>query len=282
MINSLKNNFEKYLRDQYGETIEALERVFSKLGIDFFLIGALSRDLWLRHLEDLPSLRMTTDIDFAVLVNDNAQYNNIRQSLVETEGFTEDPEPYRLLSPAGIIVDLIPFGKIEKNHEVRLKGKKWIYLTVLGTKEVTELAVQMEDGFRVITLPGLCILKLNSWHDNPGQRGKDIDDFKYILYNYFTITGDEIFVNVEQDWFADPFNERITGARFLGWQMKKILEKNDLLRTNIILALETQLDNFTQDEVDKMFIYNANDPKITLYKQISELLRILSPWSGVP
>jgi hypothetical protein len=48
MTNILKNNFEKFLRDQYGETIESLERVFSGLGIDFFLIGALSRDLWLR------------------------------------------------------------------------------------------------------------------------------------------------------------------------------------------------------------------------------------------
>lgn len=74
MTNILKNDFEKYLRDQYGETIESLERVFSRLGIDFFLIGALSRDLWLRHIDSLPSFRMTTDIDFAVLVNDSAQY----------------------------------------------------------------------------------------------------------------------------------------------------------------------------------------------------------------
>jgi predicted nucleotidyltransferase len=277
MSNSLKNNFEKYLRGCYGETIDALERVFSRLGVDFFLIGALSRDLWLRHLENLPSFRMTTDIDFAVLVNDNAQYNIILQTLVKTEGFIEDPEPYRLLSPAGIIVDLIPFGKIEKNHEVRIKGKKWISLTVLGTQEVTELAVKMEDGFRVITLPGFCILKLSAWHDNPGQRGKDIDDFNYILYHYFAITGDEIFTNVEQDWFADPFNEHMTAARFLGWQMKKVLEKNDQLKTKIILALETQLDEFTQDEVDMMFSNNANDPKITLYKQIAELLKILNP-----
>ncbi len=275
MTNILKKNFEKYLRDQYGETIESLERVFSRLGIDFFLIGALSRDLWLSHLDNLPSFRMTTDIDFAVLVNDNDQYNDILQSLIGSEGFVEDPEPYRLYSSAGIIVDLIPFGKIEKNHEVRIKGKKWTYLTVLGTQEVTGFAVKMDDGFHVITLPGFCILKLNAWNDNPGQRGKDMEDFKYIVEHYFLISGEDIFLNTEDDWFAEPFNEKITGARFLGRQMKKILMMNDQLMINIISALKKQLDNFTFEDIDKMFKINQDDTKITMYKLIAEILFVL-------
>jgi predicted nucleotidyltransferase len=125
MTNILKENFEKYLKARYGSTIDTLSRAFSKFGIDYFLIGALSRDLWVQHIEGLPPIRMTTDIDFAVLVNDRDQYHDIMQHLIDIENFVEDPEPYRLYSPNDIIVDLIPFGKIEKNHEVRIQGKKW-------------------------------------------------------------------------------------------------------------------------------------------------------------
>ena len=154
MRDILKNNFEKYLKEQYGQTIDSLKRAFSKSGIDYFLIGALSRDLWLRHIEDLPPFRMTMDIDFAILVNDDDQYREIIQTLIDEEGFIGDPEPYRLHSAYGAMVDLIPFGKIEKKHEVRIKGKKWTYISVLGTKEVTDWSVKMGDDFRVIILPG--------------------------------------------------------------------------------------------------------------------------------
>lgn len=95
MTNILKENFEKYLKARYGSTIDALSRTFSKFGIDYFLIGALSRNLWVQHLEGLPPIRMTTDKDFAVLVNDKDQYHDIMQHLIDLENFVEDPEPYK-------------------------------------------------------------------------------------------------------------------------------------------------------------------------------------------
>ncbi len=275
MENILKKNFEKYLKAQYGPTIVSLEKAFFKFGIDYFLIGALSRDLWLQHLNDLPPYRMTTDIDFAILVNDEQQYREIIKYLIETEKFLEDPESYRLHAPSGVIVDLIPFGKIEKNNEVRIKGKKWTYLTVLGTKEVTEMSVKMDGNFQVITLPGLCILKLIAWLDNPGIRERDVSDFTYLLYHYFTIAGEEIYADKVNDWFADPFNEKIIGARYLGQQILKILEKNDFMKAKILASLQKQLDKFTQEEIDKMFQNNKDDFKIVVYKLITEVIEAI-------
>jgi transcription initiation factor IIE alpha subunit len=50
---------------------------------------------------------------------------------------------------------------------------------------------------------------------------------------------------------------------------------NDQLMINIISALEKQLDNFTFDEIDKMFQINQHDTKVTLYKLIAEILFVL-------
>jgi predicted nucleotidyltransferase len=276
MSDILKNNFEKYLWKQYGSTIESLVRGFAKFNIDYFLIGALSRDLWLSHIESLPPYRLTTDIDFAILVNDDNQYIEIMQYLINSEGFREDPEPYRVHSPSGVIVDLIPFGKIEKNNEVRIKGKKWTYLTVMGTKEVTDWAVKLDDTFGVITLPGLCILKLIAWQDNPGEREKDVIDFRYLLYNYFSIAGDEIFNDQENDWISDNFEEKTTGARYLSWQMNKILDQKNDLKSTVISALTKQLDKFSEEEIDKMYRVNKNDYQIVVYKLITVILKSIT------
>ena len=119
-------------------------------------------------------------------------------------------------------------------------------------------------------------MKLTAWQDNPGQRGKDIEDFEYILYHYFTITADEIFANKEEDWFAEPYDERVTGARFLGWQMKKIFVNNDHLKSIIITALTRQLDTFSKDDIDKMFQNNKNDFKIIGYKLITEVIESIN------
>lgn len=52
--------------------------------------------------------------------------------------------------------------------------------------------------------------------------------------------------------------------------------KNDLLKTTIISALRKQLDNFTQEEIDKMFQNNKNDFKITVYKLITEVIETIN------
>jgi len=67
MSNILKIPFSK-IRDegQYKEIFQALERGFTKFGIDFYLIGATARDVWMKGVHDLPPKRATRDIDFGI------------------------------------------------------------------------------------------------------------------------------------------------------------------------------------------------------------------------
>ena len=63
------------------EILTSLERGFNEHGVDFFLIGAVARDLWMNAINGIPPNRITRDIDFAVLVKDNGTYESLKQFL---------------------------------------------------------------------------------------------------------------------------------------------------------------------------------------------------------
>lgn len=116
MSNIYRNNFEK-IKEVYKDIFEALERAFKRFDIDYYLIGAQSRDVWTDHLNLVK--RTTRDIDYCVYVGDRNAWNQLNEYLVREEGFTRDEEkPYRFYK--GEMVDLIPFGGIEDNGEVTL------------------------------------------------------------------------------------------------------------------------------------------------------------------
>lgn len=200
MSNIYNTNFER-IKIVYSNIFEALERALKKFDIDFYLIGAQSRDVWISHL-DL-DFRTTRDIDFSVYIQDYKTWNDLTEYLIHQEGFTrEEKEPYRFYLDQ--MVDLIPFGGIEENGEVVLPNPD-TELSVYGCKEVTEEAFVMESEFKVITLPGLCILKLIAWNEKPDQRAKDWNDFLFILIHYHEIAGEQLFEGSHDDLFDDNF-----------------------------------------------------------------------------
>ena len=48
------------------EVLDALEEAFNAIGIDYYLIGAIARDIW--YSGSNKTFRQTKDVDFAVLV----------------------------------------------------------------------------------------------------------------------------------------------------------------------------------------------------------------------
>jgi predicted nucleotidyltransferase len=69
----------------------ALERGLDKFGIDFYLVGAVARNVWMTGINNIAPRRTTGDIDFAVLINDNGVYEALKTYLILTEGF----QPYK-------------------------------------------------------------------------------------------------------------------------------------------------------------------------------------------
>jgi predicted nucleotidyltransferase len=88
-MSTYKINF-KQLRQQpqLSEMLSALERGLKKFDIDFYLVGAVARDLWMSAINNIPPSRITGDIDFAVFIDDKGIYDNLKKYLIEVEKFS--------------------------------------------------------------------------------------------------------------------------------------------------------------------------------------------------
>jgi predicted nucleotidyltransferase len=161
MKSILKIPFSKIRNEgHYKGIFQALERGFLRFGIDFYLVGATARDVWLRGVHDLPPKRATSDIDFGIMVADTETYERLKRYLVDVEGFVSSREnEFVLLWKDLTQVDLIPFGDLEHEGIVTLRGTGFTSMNVEGFKEVFEHAseeIETEDQrFKVCTLPGM-------------------------------------------------------------------------------------------------------------------------------
>ena len=91
----------------------ALERGLSKYDIDFYLVGAVARDVWMTAINGIAPSRITGDIDFAIFINDKGVYDALKSYLVEVEGFSSyKGNAFVLVWKGSLQVDLVPFGEI--------------------------------------------------------------------------------------------------------------------------------------------------------------------------
>jgi len=270
-MEELKKNYEKFRNVTYKDLMDILEEAFKKYNVDYYLIGATSRDLWIDGISSIPAVRATYDLDFAIYLNDNHEFESIKNTLVE-KGFGRTQHPYRL-NYGNIIIDLLPFGNIEVNRTVKLLADPPVTLSVLGFQEVYTETVLIEDNFKVASLPGLCVLKLISFNESP-DRLRDIQDFEYLLDNYFEIFPNEIF-DKYSDLIAEYNDGRIAGAKAIGLSIKNILNINADLKTRVIFTLKNRIKGFTAKEINEMFENNKEDIQIRKFKLIQEVINEL-------
>lgn len=270
-MNTLKNNFDNTIRQKFGDALDVLEQAFQEFQIDYYLIGAFVREVWTDHIKTLPNKRATRDIDFAIYINEHEEYDRLKQQLVEKAGFKEHKEPYRLLTPDNNIVDLIPFGGIEQNGEVLIKGHKVVELSVFGTKEVTEKAKVIENNFKVITLSGLATLKLIAWYETD-DRAKDLEDFFYILHNYSEIATDDLYLEENLHLLEEYDEVRFSGARLLGKEILKIVAETPDLKDRVVQILSNLIKDHAPKDIDEMYDSDKTDVQVLPLKMVKELM----------
>jgi len=233
-MSSYKINYEQ-LRQQpeITEMLSALERGLKKFGIDFYLVGAVARDVWMSGINKITPRRTTGDIDFAVLINDKGIYEELKEHLIQNESFQPTHEnAFVLLWKDKTEVDLLPFGTIEDEEgKVTVQGTGYTSIHVPGFSEVyaeglPEVELANEHTFKFCTLPGIVVLKLIAWDDRPEARRDDIKDISDILNHFFEMYQEEIWSN-HNDLFDDEKAELIhIAARVMGREMKKIAIRN--------------------------------------------------------
>src|SRR5512147_210948 len=89
------------------EALYIFKGIADSLGIPFFIVGAFSRDLILKHGYGVEPRRKTGDIDLGVEVANWEQFEKLKESLIGTGQFSLTPEKHRLRCGT-ILIDILP------------------------------------------------------------------------------------------------------------------------------------------------------------------------------
>ena len=201
-------------------------------------------------IKDITPRRATSDIDFAILIKDSKNFEELKHYLVTVEGFTPSREnAFVLIAPDRRQIDILPFGEIEKKGKVSVKGTGITTIYVDGMKEVyeegiPEVTFEKEITFKVCTLPGIVLLKFIAWDDRPEMRSEDLIDIADIISHFFTIY-DEMIWSEHNDLFEENRDLENISARVLGREMGKILNRNPVLKNRFLGILTDDSKSLT-------------------------------------
>jgi predicted nucleotidyltransferase len=259
MILNLNNN------EDLKEVFDALEEAFVNTGIDYFLIGAQARDHW--YQKGGKTSRQTRDVDIAVLVGSQEEYNQVRHYLEEHKSYqgTKD-NSFVMITPGRIQVDILPFGEIEIDDAVVMAGEGLTSIKVNGFMEVYKTgthSIELGEGriFKVATLPAIILLKFVAYDDRPEKRMKDAGDIANIIDNFFELQSDHIYENHADIFTAavDNMEMEEISAIAIGKEINSIIANNNSLKVRILSILDKHLALKSESRFLRHMLLSEND-----------------------
>ena len=228
------------------DALLAIKKETDILNISFFVVGAIARDMILKHCYDVTPRRITGDIDLGINIVDWAQFDKLINALIATGKFFRTKAPQRYIFDTTLI-DIVPFGAIaDEQFKIVWPPEHKIFMSIVGFKEAFANSVTFrlnsnpELDVKVPTLPGLAVMKLISWKEKYPERSKDADDLLLIMHEYEHAGIFDRLYTKEQDLLTEEgFDNQIAGIRLLGRDMAMIVDKDTAKFVISILEDET-------------------------------------------
>lgn len=230
---------------EFRALMEQLTGACEELGIDFFVIGALARDLHLEHVHGITARRRTQDVDVAVALESWHAYEELRDLLTGRLGFQETDQKQRLKSLEGTLLDLVPFGGLEaNNHTIRWPPDEAVAMSTLGLPEARQMSVTFVlDGdlsFSVASLPGLGLLKLIGWDEQPYERAHDAQDLALIMQSYYDVREEAVYEEHLDLLGDEKFDRDVASARIFGREVAPFLQRSEALQEKVLDVLRRE------------------------------------------
>ncbi len=199
--------------------------------VEFFIAGALARDIWLDYICGIRAARLTRDVDIGIHVSSWDEFETLRERLIAGAGFV--PDAHRLhrlrLPPGDVPLDIVPFGDVEDGkRRIAWPPDGATVMSLMGFAEafraapILELAPRLP--VRVTSLAGLAALKLLSWSERGRETDRDAVDFWLILRNYGDpCQRERLLLEEDEALAAEGHDIGLAGARLLGADMGRIL-----------------------------------------------------------
>ncbi len=225
--------------------LQAVDHVLKTLELLYFIVGAMARDILLTHVFGLDTRLATRDLDIGVAVRDWSEFELVAAKLSEDANFVQDPKMVHRLRKDNYPLDIIPYDGVETpEHTIAWPPDREVVMNVAGFQDAFEAAVvvQVEAGLdiRVVSLPGLAVLKFLAWSDRGTVDSRDARDLATLLRSYVDAGNNDRLYEAEFDAMeAVDFNLELAGARLLGRDARLVASEDvraqvlDLLRDSI-------------------------------------------------
>ena len=218
--------------DLLAETLQALYHCYNQLQLPLYVVGASARDIALRLLKVGNAPRRTLDLDVAVALQNWKQYEELSHILLQNHFIkAQEKQRFYYLGVDGrnrFEVDIVPFGSIAEKEQVAWPPEGSPVMSVRCFEEVMRHAdnVQVDDNytFKIASLSGQFLIKLDTWQDRHLRTKKDATDMVFILQNIYVayaLSHDAIPAEIDID--AEHFDVVVAGAEWIASELKNIL-----------------------------------------------------------
>lgn len=255
-------------------TVDAMMKTFK---LPYFVVGAMARDILLTHVFGLATRRATRDLDIGVAVKDWDEFEAVATKLVDEASFVRDPKIVHRLHKDETPLDIIPFHGVESSEQtITWPADLGIVMNVAGYQDAFDaaLTVQIENGLnvRVVSLPGLAVLKLFAWADRGSSDSRDAVDLATLLHTYADAGNDDRLYGDEIDAMeAVEFKMKLAGARLLGRDARRVAAENTLTQMSEMLRDPQQWMRLTGDMARaRSRLEDASSEAEELLKQFQE------------
>jgi len=245
-MTSILFNLSGKIEKPIVEALYLLKGIADSFGIAFFVVGAFSRDLILKHGYGIEPRRKTEDVDLGVEVANWEQFEKLKESLIATGQFSPTSDRQRLRCGT-ILIDILPFGPItDRDKKISWPPEHEIIMSMVGFEEAYEYSITFrlssdpELDIKLASLPGLAIMKLISWNEKYPNRKRDAEDFLFIMNKYEEAGNTERLYEEDLSLLQEEnFDAKLAGTRLLGRDIAKISDPRTVQIIKGVLDAET-------------------------------------------
>jgi predicted nucleotidyltransferase len=221
----------------------AVDSVAVGLGVSYCIVGAFARDVVLGLCSGIDTGEATRDIDFGLMMNDWAQFDELRARLMANKEFVEHRSiPHRLTFRGVRQLDIMPFGGIERRPgEIAWPPEFTTVMSTVGLKQAhaRALRITVAEGRAVpfASPSALTLLKLIAWSERGSAvNRKDARDLSLLLTTYLRAGNQERLYGEHATLLDEPdFDLDAAGARILGRDLASIAGRDIRVRLEQIL-----------------------------------------------
>lgn len=175
-------------------------------------------------------------MDIAIALDNWEQFENVSLKLQENN-FKKDPYAKQRFYYKGDLddndyeVDVVPFGPLANNEVVGWPPDGDPEMSVRCLEDVMKVAdtdvINNSVSFRMASLSGQFLIKLDTWMDRHLKTGKDADDMFYILDNYYWTSIVDRYPPPDQVADGDDlsFDPLIAGAQWIASELRTLLSE---------------------------------------------------------